>query len=114
MNLTKVISMHEPTSADAAADLARIEVQAAMYKAQLGNGIAMLETNLEALFHYIENLGSHLVAIEAIIKELGSAHTLDAAAIRKSIRDRVTEGTAGGADPAKALEVAADLLRSVS
>ncbi len=95
--------------ADADFDTAKLEVQAAMYKAQFVQAVEALESNLEQLFRHLENMAAHVVALEAVLTEVVKDHKIDMAAVQAAIRKKIADGTEGKGDPDKALGVAAEI-----
>lgn len=90
-------------------DTAKLEVQAAMYKAQFVQAVEALESNLEQLFRHLENMAAHVVAVEAVLAEVLKDQKIDMAAVQAAIRLKISDGTEGKGDPAKALEIASSI-----
>ena len=91
-------------------DTAKLEVQAAMYKAQFSQATERLEENLNELFKHLENMAAHVVALEAVVSQMAQAQQLDDQAIVEEIRKRIAAGTEAAGDPERAINAARRLL----
>lgn len=100
----------EPLPAPDPAGLAKLEVQAAMYKAQFSEAADHLEASLNELFKHVENMAAHIVALEAVVSAVLRTHSVDAAAVEEDVRNRIAAGTGSAGDPTQALLVARRLM----
>lgn len=102
---------HSPAALDQA-EIAKLEVQAAMYKAQIATAVERLDGNLADLFKHLENMAAHIVAFEAILKGLITQHPIAWEAVESDIRSRIDSGTGSQGSPDVALSVADRIINS--
>jgi hypothetical protein len=70
--------------------------------------------NLALLIENIENIASHIVAIEEIVAEMVMVTGVDILRVNRRIRERIAAGTERLGDPSKAIDVAAVLVSAFS
>ncbi len=101
----------EGTNAD---EMAKLEVEAALTKVQVVGALEALESNLRQLIAHVEQLACHVVAIEAVLKNLKPVQAIDPEAVNDAVRSAVSAGTEGSGDPQPALRIVAELLQKPS
>ena len=102
---------HAPPALDQS-EIAKLEVQAAMYKAQSATAVERLDGNLSDLFKHLENMAAHIVAFEAVLKCLVKEHPIAWEPVESDIRSRIESGTGSQGNPDIALGVASRIVNS--
>jgi len=70
--------------------------------------------NLALLIENVENIASHIVALEEIVAEAVMVTGVDIVRVNRRIRERIAAGTERLGDPSKAIDVAAVLVSAFS
>jgi len=96
------------------ADVAKLEVEAALTKVQVVGALEALDSNLRQLITHVEQLACHVVAIEAVLKNLTPVQAIDPQAVNDEVRTAVLTGTGGSGDPLPALRIVSELLQKPS
>lgn len=92
-------------------DLAKLEVQAVMYKTQFTAAVERLEGNLGDLFKHLESMAGHIIAFEAVLTEVVKVHPVNREDVLSEIRSRISESTEAQGSPALAVAVAERILK---
>lgn len=66
--------------------------------------------NIDYLTQKLGSVASHVIALEVVLAEIAPAAKLDMKSIVAKIRSKVAAGTDGKGDPAKAIDVATNLI----
>jgi hypothetical protein len=101
---------HDDTSSPEHQDIAKLEVQAVMYKTQFAAAVERLEGNLGELFKHLESMAGHIVAFEAVLKEVVKTYPVSREAVLSEIRSRISTGTEAQGSPDVAVGVADRIL----